>query len=222
MNCNHFQNQLDDYLDGALPSQDVLDMQMHAKDCSSCNQRLAEHEAYMQSMKAMPMPAMSPGFAQRSLRRAAEQKQQHRTGFVRGFSSALAAGLAMWAVVAIWMPEPGVAPQDQLANVSLELHQESTINLVFYSPKAVADAKFSIILPDHVEVVGFGDQHVISWQTTLQEGKNILPLPLKASAQPREELMASIESGNSKKVFRLNIKVSDNKQSKLLVPVSSA
>lgn len=214
MNCKHTHDQLDDYIDGTLSQGDITQMREHASGCSACSKRLREHEEYIQNMRAMPVPEMSPGFAQRALRRSVEQKQHHRQGFARGFSSALVAGLAMWAVVLVYMPSSDQM-QGELASVSLALHQESTINLVFYSPKAVADARLSISVPAHIEVVGFGGQRKISWQTSLQQGRNILPLPLKANGISSAELMASIESGESKKIFRVNINVANGKQAGL-------
>ncbi len=214
MNCKQTRSQLDDYLDGTLSQDEVKKIHDHALNCPSCHQRLGEHKKYMQSMRAMPVPEMSPGFTQRALRRAVEQKQHQRQGFTRGFGSALVAGLAMWAVVAVFMPanEP---MQGALANVSLDLYQESTVNLVFYSPKAVANARLSISVPENIEVIGFGEQREISWQTSLQQGKNILPLPLRAKDVSSAELMASIESGDNKKMFRVNINVTDGKQTEL-------
>ncbi len=221
MNCKQIHDQLDDFIEGQLPQQQAAEVREHVVDCPECHQRLSEHQAYIQSMREMPVPDMTPGFTQRALRRAVEQKQHQRLGFARGFGSALVVGLAMWVMVAVFIPGHEQM-QGELANVSLALHQESTVNLVFYSPNAVANAKLSISVPEHVEVVGFGGQRTIAWETSLQQGKNILSLPLKAHAVVNAELMASIESGENKKVFRLMIDVASAKQTELLKPVDRA
>ena len=223
MNCEQLREQLDGYADGLLSTEQVQAMQAHAVDCPDCQRLLAQQDELIQALRAMPVPPMRPGFAQQALKRAVEQKQNHRRGFATGFSSALVAGVALWLVVGFIMPGmmPGERSQPEgVAQVSLALYQESTVNLVFYSPKPVNDAKLSITLPENVELVGFPGERVIAWQTSLTEGKNILPLPLRANAAAKSQLLASIESGSSKKIFRLQIGVSESGRSTgLSVPV---
>lgn len=229
MNCEQLQMQLDDYADGSLSTEEVLAMQQHAVSCPRCHALLARQDELIQSLRAMPVPPMRPGFTQQVLKRAVEQKQHHRRGFATGFSTALAAGVALWVVVSFMMPgaditQPQLQPPPQaeaegVAQVQLALYQESTVNLVFYSPKLVSDATLTITLPENVEIVGFPGERVIAWQTSLSEGQNILPLPLRANALANSELLASIQSGDSKKSFRLQIGVSESGRTELPVPV---
>jgi hypothetical protein len=198
---------MDEYADGLLSVGQVLAMRQHAAGCGACQQRLAQQDELVRALRAMPAPPMRPGFAQQVLKRAVEQKQHHRRGFATGFSTALAAGVALWVVASFMMPSE--LPPEGVAQVRLALYQESTVNLAFYSPKAVAEATLSITLPENVELVGFPGERVISWQTSLTEGQNILPLPLRANAQVNSPLLASIESGGSKKSFQLQIGVSE-------------
>jgi len=74
----------------------------------------------------------------------------------------------------------------------------------------VNDATLSITLPENIEIAGFPGERMIAWQASLTEGKNILPLPLRANAAVNSQLLASIESGSSKKIFRLQIDVSES------------
>lgn len=231
MNCNQLQARLDDYTDGLLSATEVEAMQRHAAACPPCQQKMAQQEQMIQALRAMPVPAMRPGFTQQALKRAVEQKQHHRRGFATGFSTALAAGVALWVAVSFMMPgadvtQPQLQPQpaaqaeaEGVAQVQLALYQESTVNLVFHSPKPVSDATLSITLPENVELVGFPGERVIAWQTSLSEGQNILPLPLRANALTNSELLASIESGSSKKSFRLQIGVSESGRTETEVPV---
>jgi len=204
MNCEQLREQLDDYADGLLSTNDVQAIRSHASNCSHCNALLARQNELIQALRSLPAPPMRPGFAQQALKRAVEQKQHHRRGFATGFSSALAAGVALWVVVTFTLPNEQIR-QSGIEQVRLALYQESRVNLVFYSPSPVSDAKLSIALPENVEIVGFPGERVISWQTSLTEGQNILPLPLRANAPVNSELLASIESGSSKKSFRLRI-----------------
>ncbi len=217
MNCEQLQAQLDDYSDGLLNRADVQAMQHHCLGCPRCCELLKRQDELIQSLQTMPVPPMRPGFAQQALKRAVVQKQHHRRGFTTGFSSALAAGLALWVVVTFIMPGEQMQPEG-VAQVQLALYQESTVNLVFYSPMPVGDATLSITLPDNVELVGFPGERMISWQTSLTEGQNVLPLPLRANGSVNSQLLASIESGGNRKVFHLQIGVSVPGHTGLLAP----
>lgn len=229
MNCKQLEARLDDYADGLLSATEVEAMQRHAASCVPCRQQLEQQEQIIQALRAMPVPPMRPGFAQKALKRAVEQKQHHRRGFATGFSTAIAASVALWLVMTFMMPGGDIAqlqspPATQaeaegVAQVKLALYQESTVNLVFYSPKAVSGATLSITLPEHVEVVGFPGERVIAWQTSLSAGQNILPLPLRADALVHSELLASVQSGSSKKSFRLQIGVTESGRTESQVPV---
>lgn len=215
MDCKQFHEQIDDYCDGLLNSTQVTEMQQHDTQCLGCSQTLEQHQVLIEAMRRMPAPKMRPGFAQQAIKRATEQPH-HRRGFVTGFGSALVAGLALWMVVAVLLPDKEIE-QGNVAQVMLLLHQESTVNLAFNAPKDLKGAKITLILPENIEVVGFPGQRKIVWNTTLNEGKNILPLPLKASAIVNGHLVASIESGNSKKLFRIHIEVSDQSRTELVI-----
>lgn len=218
MECTQWQQRLDDYVDGQLSVVDMSAMQQHVAVCPDCRVLLEQQGRLMQSLRAMPVPPLRPGFTPQALKLAVVQGQQRRRGFATGFSSALAAGVALWAVVAFMMPDRSLQP-DGVAQVQLALYQESTVNLVFYSPNPVSSATLSIALPDNVELVGFPGERTISWQTALTEGQNVLPLPLRASGQASSQLLASIESGGSKKSFHLQIGVFEPGRTSLPSPL---
>ena len=220
MDCKHFQDHVDDYADGLLHEDLQRQAMQHLEICSDCREHLAEHQELLQVMKDLPVPQMRPGFMQQALKRATEQKSHHRRGFVKGFSSALVAGLVLWTVTFLMLPDQE-AMQGDVAQVMLTLHEERTINLVFEAPDQLAEAKVTLILPANVEVVGFPGQREIAWRTPLNKGKNILPLPLKANGLVDDQLVARIESGTSKKTFVIKISgVEDGRSTMILKPDS--
>ena len=204
MDCKHFHEHLDDYADGLLPEDLQCQITQHLEACPDCRERLAEHQELLQALKAMPAPHMRPGFMQQALKRATEHKSHHRRGFVKGFSSALVAGLVLWTVTFLMLPNQE-AIQGDVVQVTLSLNEERTVNLVFDTPEQLADAKVTLMLPANVEVVGFPGQREIAWRTPLNKGKNILPLPLKANGLVDDQLVASIESGSNKKTFVIRV-----------------
>ena len=65
----------------------------------------------------------------------------------------------------------------------------------------------TVTLPDGVELDGFPGQREIAWQTSLNEGKNLLPLKLIAVSPMGGEVLARLEHGDRDRTFRLRIDV---------------
>jgi len=217
MNCEQFNQQLDDYLDGGLAASRQQALQAHADYCSGCAESLAERRQLLQAMKTLPLTPMREGFAQQALRRATEQRSHQRRGFVKGFGSALVAGLAIWATTLVMMPNPLTTPANGVGQITLALHQERTVNLVFDAPAGFEDAMLSLNLPENVEVIGFPGQSHIACRTSLSQGRNVLPLPLKANSLADAQIVASIESGQSKKTFQVSVGVSEKASSNVAI-----
>ena len=59
-----------------------------------------------------------------------------------------------------------------------------------------------------VEMAGFPGQSEISWETSLNKGRNLLPLKLIALTPVGGELLARLEHDDRDRVFRLQVDVS--------------
>jgi hypothetical protein len=64
-----------------------------------------------------------------------------------------------------------------------------------------------VSLPDGIELDGFPGQREITWETSLQEGKNLLPLTLVAVTPTGGELLARLEHDDRDRTFRLRVEV---------------
>ena len=82
------------------------------------------------------------------------------------------------------------------------------MRLVFASAMALDSATLTVSLPEGVELAGFPGQREITWETSLQEGKNLLPLTLIALTPAGGELLATLEHKDSDRTFRLLVEVS--------------
>ena len=58
-----------------------------------------------------------------------------------------------------------------------------------------------------IELDGFPGQREITWETSLSEGKNLLPLTLVAVTPTGGELLARLEHDNRNRTFRLQVEV---------------
>lgn len=216
MNCQHIEQNIDDYLEGALANGQIEAFDAHLKNCLACRTRLVEAQQLQASLKSLSVPMMSEGFAQRALTRAAGEpkKQGHRGAFVAGFGSAMVAGFALMLVVVGLLPNDD-SLDEGLVEVAISLEIPQTVNLAFDLAQAMEGATLSIVLPANVEVVGYPGLTRLTWQADLHAGRNVLPLPLMGVALAQGELLASIELDGKKKMIRLKINVGQQPMSQV-------
>lgn len=162
-------------------------------------------------LKDYPMPAASPTFYDQALARATLEgaRRQRNRWLMTGFGSAVAAGLALWLIGGFFLATPVVPVADpDIPGVTMTLEEPRTINLVFASAAALDSALLTVTLPDGIEIAGFPGQREIAWRTTLNEGKNYLPLELVAVSPVGGQLLARLEHNDRDRTFRLRIEVS--------------
>lgn len=162
-------------------------------------------------LREYPAPDADPGFYDRALVRAVHKgsRRQRNRWMLAGFGSAIAAGLAIWAITAMLMTTPQLpdaAPA--IPGVTIAMEQERTVRLVFSSAQALDSATLTVSLPDGIELAGFPGQREITWETSLKEGKNLLPLTLIALTPAGGELLARLEHKDRNRTFRLRVDVS--------------
>ncbi len=162
-------------------------------------------------LKDYPMPAAAAGFFDQALAQATREgsRRQRNRWLLTGFGSATAAGLVVWLLSGILLTAPQ-APDAQsiIPGITIALEEPRTINLVFTSETALASATLTVSLPDGIELAGFPGQREISWETSLNAGKNLLPLKLIALTPAGGELLAQLKHDDRYRVFRLIVNVS--------------
>ena len=175
-----------------------------------------EEQELLELLKDYPVPDAQAGFYDQALVQAAQQgtKRQRNRWMLTGFGSAIAAGLAIWVITTIFMttpqvPEHSVPGTDRnIPGVTVMLEEEHTVRLMFASASALDAATLTVSLPDGIELAGFPGQREITWETSLEEGKNVLPLTLIALTPAGGEVLAHLEHKDRSKTFRLRVDVS--------------
>ena len=158
-----------------------------------------------------PMPKADAGFFDQALARATHQgsRRQRNRWVMTGFGGAIAAGLAVWVIGGMLMTTPELPDADAtIPGITMALEEPRTVNLVFSSTEVLESATLTVSLPDGVELAGFPGQSEISWETSLNEGRNLLPLTLIALTPVGGELLARLEHEDRDRVFRLQLDVS--------------
>ncbi|MDH3546908.1 MAG: hypothetical protein OEN22_07395 [Gammaproteobacteria bacterium] len=157
-----------------------------------------------------PAPQATAEFYDRALLRATHEalRRQRNRWLAAGFGSAVAAGLAIWMVSAMLLSDPEMPGADAvIPGVTIALAEPRTVNLVFSSATALESASLTVLLPEGIELAGFPGQSEITWETSLNAGKNLLPLKLVALTPAGGEVLARLEHNDRNRTFRLRVDV---------------
>lgn len=178
---------------------------MHTTDAEKQDQEILD------LLKDYPMAEASAGFYDQALARATHEgsRRQRNRWVMTGFGSALAAGLVLWLIGGAFLTTPDVPqPDTAIPGIAMTLEEPRTVNLVFASKTSLDNATLTVSLPAGIELAGFPGQREITWQTSLDEGRNLLPLELIALTPVGGEVLARLEHDNRGRTFRLRIEVS--------------
>lgn len=161
-------------------------------------------------LKDYPAPEAPEDFYAQALARATHEgsRRQRNRWIVTGFGSAVAAGIALWFVAGFFFATPeATLPDATIPGITMTLEEPRTVNLVFASTETLDSARLTVTLPEGVELAGFPGQREITWQTSLNEGRNLLPLELIAVSPIGGEVLARLEHKDRDRTFRLRIDI---------------
>ncbi len=171
----------------------------------------ASEQELLALLKDYPMPDATAGFYDQALVRAAHEgtRRQRNRWIMTGFGGAVAAGLAILIVSGTFFQAPEAPIADPgIPGVTIALAEPRTVNLVFSSAEALDTATLTVSLPPGIELAGFPGQSEVTWETSLAEGRNLLPLKLFAVSPAGGEVLARLEHDDRDRTFRLRVDVS--------------
>ena len=178
---------------------------MHQQDTDKQDQEIQA------LLRDYPMPEATADFYDQALVRATHEgsRRQRNRWMLTGFGSAIAAGLVLWLIGGFFLTAPGLPDgAGSVPGIVMTLEEPRTVNLVFASAEPLEHATLTVRLPDGIEMSGFPGQREISWETSLNAGKNLLPLKLIATSPLGGEVYATLEHNDRGRTFRLQVDVS--------------
>jgi anti-sigma-K factor RskA len=207
MQCDDIKNRIDDYIDGCVPESDLPAMQEHISHCPDCASEVKLKQRLLHQLRNLPMPQPPPYVARRIVkeRRQKQRQQQHQKWrwFSAGVGTAIAAGLAVFAVVTLLQPfNPNATPEP---TVVATLHQPSDVHILVHSEHAIDNVRFTLVVPENMELQGFAGRRQVAWRGRLQQGENLLSLPLVALKPAIGTLVVKIEHGQTSKEYSVHI-----------------
>ena len=176
---------------------------------------IQQDQEILELLKDYPMPEATAGYFDQALVRATHEgtRRQRNRWVVTGFGSAIAAGLAFWLIGGFFLAGPGLPSADSenlatIPGIAMTLEEPRTVNLIFSSAEKLDAATLTVTLPAGIEMSGFPGQREITWQTSLNAGRNLLPLTLIATSPLGGEVYATLQHDDRGRTFRLRVDVS--------------
>lgn len=226
LHCTLVRRQLEDLLDGYLSAAGAATMERHLAKCRGCAAQLEAAKSLRQALQALPVPELSADFAAAALAEAARRnapagaaagrsraappgRSAPRRGFELWLGAAIgAAATAALMVVLLGLPQSGQPPMiDEPAGVSLALHEVREIGVAIDIDTAITGAVMTVLLEGGIDLVGFGEQRELSWQTDLDAGTNVLSLPILAHSIGDGRLTALLRHGSMTRRIDLSVSV---------------
>jgi len=211
MSCTYINEKLDDYIDGTLDEAEKSMLDEHVDSCDSCRNTVAAEQKLRGLLRDYPVATPDTAYFDQAIARATHvsSSQQRNRWIMTGFGGAIAAGVLAWIIGGMLLQTPGVSrPPADIPGITMALEEPRIVNLVFSSETKLVDAVLTVSLPAGIEVEGFEGLQEITWMTSLQAGKNILPLKLIATGPNGGELLARLEHEDRDRTFRIRVNVS--------------
>jgi hypothetical protein len=188
-----------DFIDGRLSGPDAKLVSAHLEECDACTENYQNILSVIELLKDVRVPPASADFASRVLERATNARQTSPDRRLPYLASGIAASLIVTFVLVFTM----INPAHPTAPIVLIGDEVQTLKVAIESAHQVDSIRMTIDVSDNLEISGYQDQKVISWNTRLEKGTNIIALPVSAIAQGDGEINARVGLQDREKVFRI-------------------
>lgn len=202
MNCNQVEHLLHDYIEGDLSEALQKAVTKHRKSCSTCNDAYEKSVHINLLLKEMPVPPPSEGFVDRVLKKATQDADKPKPGIYTMVAGAVAAGFAVWFVVASVLFSSPVTTQNNMYSVTVN-SEVKTVKVAINSETAFDDVQMSVELSPNLEIAGYGNRTSINWGTRLKKGVNVINLPVVGLAIGEGQITTRIKMNGKEKVMHI-------------------
>lgn len=197
MNCQGFQQQLHEFVDGTLEPSVAEGCSEHLRGCSRCHARLQAERVLRDRLRQLLVVPPRQGFARRVLSAARARRRPGRREAV----FALAASLLLVAALALLLPG-GLRSK---ATVLVNADQVQPVRLVFNSPQALSGVTLHVGLPDGVELARYPGVRELTWQADFKAGANLLALPVTVRGKGGV-ITAEVSYGDERRQFAVTVR----------------
>ncbi|MDY6822382.1 MAG: hypothetical protein SWH68_01080 [Thermodesulfobacteriota bacterium] len=156
----------------------------HVAECDLCRRYYSDlilDRRLGRTLRNMPAPEPAPGFAADIVEYAVHtHRLKRRRVFAAGVSAAALLMVAVGVSLMTFFVNPGAA----VISVVMPVGGEKTVHIVIEAVAPRSAATLDIALAGDVAVRGYPGQERLQWQTDIQQGKNVLAIPILLRDRP--------------------------------------
>lgn len=199
--CEEFRTLWTEWHDGRLDSETAERFAAERTRCPSCARYDRQMRELVHALGELPLPDR-----QDHLRVRSTKPRAHRT---RAWATAAAIVVAFAAgvLLAPLQTESQGSTVVRAEAVQLQPQHTKQIQVAVAAPRSMDEVRFTIELPDGVELEGYPGQRVVGWQGHLSKGRNRLTLPVRVTRNTADgDLVARIRHAEGGSELRVPLK----------------
>jgi len=165
-------------------------------------------------LRQLRAPPASPGFASRVLERAtgaAIPPQKRLRPFMAASAAAIFFAFLLLSATIFDMLGLDSSPEPSASVVTVG-DEVRTIRIAIDSARPIDDIRMTIALSDNLQLSGYRGQKKVSWNARLEQGVNVISLPVSAIDGGDGEITARIALRNAEKVFKIRTRYQPSAQ----------
>jgi len=198
--CREIDDLLQDFIDEKLSPADYEMVAGHHRSCSACAGKYQDALAVIDVLKNVEVPPASADFTSRALAAASSAGQRRSIRVPGRIAAGIAASLVMGALIAVFF---SLNIPDQDDAVLLLGDEVKVIKVAIDSAHAIDGVKMTIDISENLEISGYEDQKIISWNADLKKGTNVIALPISAVARGEGEITTRVRLNDKVKIFKI-------------------
>jgi hypothetical protein len=198
--CREIDNLLQDFIDEKLSPADYEIVVGHHRTCVACAGKYQDALAVIHELKKVDVPPVSADFASRAIARATRAGQRLSVRVPGRLSAGIAASLVMLALISVLF-SLNITDQDNA--VVLLGDEVKVIRVAIDSAHAIDGVKMTIDISENLEISGYENQKIISWNADLKKGTNVIALPISAVARGEGEITTRVRLNDKVKIFKI-------------------
>lgn len=181
---------------------------------------MSDDDILIKALRKLPTPQPRPGFIDEALATAmASAHRRHGSAGARHVLArpetwlAAATGAAIAAMLTWFLVQPLAPGLPRDSSIALTVNESRNIDVLIESDRELQDATIRITLTGGVVLDGFDNERQIDWRADVEQGANLLSLPVVARNAGAGQLVAVIEHGGRTRTVSINLMVSNARAS---------
>lgn len=209
MNCSEFRQKITHWLNNGSFGDEDGEFAAHLRECELCRAYYSD-VLLTSALNEEPVPQPDTGFAERVMDRAISRAGRRRKS--RAFRGLFAAAAVLVIFLAGYMAhfttQQSPVSRQQPIEMAMAEGEEDSIRILIETKRARQDATFTVALEGELALKNIPDRRKVQWQTDLEQGRNLLELPVELRGESGGTIRVGYEYDSERQEVSVRVKPS--------------